>query len=100
MLLCLERMLLGPFPRIPTHERETKDKLYLVKIVVILKVRTSYLPSEILWGYRFEHKCVAYDKALNKYAVSYTAINSFLPDRTPRYVMEGLKKREKVWNFP
>ena len=29
-------------------------------------MRTSYLPSEILWGYRFEHRCVAYDKALNK----------------------------------
>ena len=34
---------------------------------------------------RFEHKCVAYDKALAKYAVSYTSINSFVPDRTPRW---------------
>ena len=51
-----------------------------------LQVRTSYVPQEILWGYRFEHKCVAYDKAMNKYAVSYTAINSFIPDRTPRWV--------------
>ena len=52
-----------------------------------LQVRTSYVPQEILWGYRFEHKCVAYDKAMNKYAVSYTAINSFIPDRTPRWVL-------------
>ena len=49
-----------------------------------IKVRTSYVPSEILWGYRFEHKCVSYDKALAKYGVSYTSINSFVPDRTPR----------------
>ena len=35
------------------------------KIIYIFpfQVRTSYVPTEILWGYRFEHKCVSYDKA-------------------------------------
>ena len=98
----------------------------LIKIIFQFQVRTSYVPGEILWGYRFEHKCVSYDngcsqmmspaqmfnlirdlnpdmyfwllwnsvelwfiicdcpQAMNKYAVSYTAINSFIPDRTPR----------------
>ena len=53
-------------------------------ILHMKQVRTSYVPSEILWGYRFEHKCVSYDKSLAKYGVSYTSINSFVPDRTPR----------------
>jgi len=64
-----------------------------------VQVRTSYLPSEILWGYRFEHKCVAYDKALNKYAVSYTAINSFLPDRTPRCSAKEWEAKKLLTNY-
>ena len=49
-----------------------------------VQTRTSYLPQEILWGQRFEHTCVAYDKALSKYAISYATLNKFGPDRTPR----------------
>ena len=49
-----------------------------------VQVRTSYLPSEILWGQRFEHSTVVYDKEMSKYAVSYGTINNFLQDRTPR----------------
>ena len=33
-----------------------------IKIIFPFQVRTSYVPGEILWGYRFEHKCVSYDK--------------------------------------
>ena len=47
------------------------------------QVRTSYLPNEILWGYRFEHSCVSYDKQEAKYAVS-NNLNKILPDNTPR----------------
>ena len=47
------------------------------------QVRTSYLPNEILWGYRFEHSCVSYDKQEAKYAVS-NNLNKSLPDNTPR----------------
>jgi hypothetical protein len=56
-------------------------------------VRTSYLPNEILWGYRFEHNCVSYDKDNAKYAVSLTGLNKFQADKTPRWVgviMENL----------
>ena len=49
----------------------------------MLQVRTSYLPNEILWGYRFEHSCVSYDKQEAKYAVS-NNLNKILPDNTPR----------------
>ena len=53
-------------------------------IDTILQVRTSYLPSEILWGQRFEHSTVDYDKNMAKYAVSYYSLNNFIQDRTPR----------------
>ena len=53
-----------------------------------LQVRTSYLPNEILWGYRFEHSCVSYDKQEAKYAVSITNLNKIKPDNTPRYDSE------------
>lgn len=49
-----------------------------------IQVRTSYLPNEILWGYRFEHSCVSYDKQEAKYAVSITNLNKIRPDNTPR----------------
>ena len=49
-----------------------------------IQVRSSYLPSEILWGFRFEQTCVAYDKEEAKYAVSIKTINSIRTDRTPR----------------
>merc|ERR1711971_321089 len=64
-----------------------------------VQVRTSYVPGEILWGYRFEHKCVSYDKAMNKYAVSYTAINSFIPDRTPRCSAKVWEARKLLNNY-
>ena len=71
---------------------------------LIFQARTSYLPSEIVWGQRlcytvttladknyssphlsrFEHKTVVYDQKEAKYAVSYTTLNTFVPDNTPR----------------
>ena len=51
-----------------------------------VQARTSYLPTEILWGQRFDHTaCVAYDSKVSKYAVSYSTINSFRQDNTPRW---------------
>jgi len=64
-----------------------------------VQVRTSYLPSEILWGYRFEHKCVSYDKALAKYGVSYSSINSFVPDRTPRCSAKDWEAKKLLTNY-
>ena len=58
--------------------RSWTDRIHKIYSKIIFKKHWWYLYT------RFEHRCVAYDKALNKYAVSYTAINSFIPDRTPR----------------
>ena len=55
-----------------------------------IQVRSSYLPNEILWGFRFEQTCVAYDKKEAKYAVSFKTINTIRPDRTPRLQIQVL----------
>ncbi|XP_023321179.1 ATP-sensitive inward rectifier potassium channel 8 [Eurytemora carolleeae] len=60
-----------------------------------IQVRSSYLPNEILWGYRFEHTCVAYDKEETKYSVSYTMLNKFVADRTPRFSAKEIDLRRQ-----
>ena len=42
------------------------------------------MPNEILWGKRFEHTAVAYDKSVAKYAITMSTINAFEEDTTPR----------------
>lgn len=49
-----------------------------------VQVRTSYLPNEILWGYRFENSCVTYDKQQAKYAINIGNMDKIVPDTTPR----------------
>ena len=66
-------------------KKKSSVKLLLVVLGVSwVQVRTSYLPSEIQWGQRFEHTTVAYDKEAAKYAISYSTINSYDQDSTPR----------------
>lgn len=60
-----------------------------------IQVRTSYLPNEILWGHRFEHSCVAYDKQTTKYVISYATINKCIADRTPRCSAKDLETRSQ-----
>ena len=50
-----------------------------------IQVRTSYLPSEILWGYKFQHSCVHFNKTIGKYEVSFNTLNTIVKDNTPRY---------------
>ena len=47
-------------------------------------MRTSYLPNEILWGYRFEQSCVSYDQKAAKYVVSVHNLDKVVADNTPR----------------
>jgi len=74
-----------------------------------VQVRTSYLPNEILWGYRFEHSCVTYDRKMAKYVVSIGNLNNILPDNTPRIspkdwdeklVQESLNPRLSISQSP
>ena len=40
--------------------------LKLLSFVFVSQVRTSYVPSEILWGYKFEHSCVRFNEKLGR----------------------------------
>ncbi|CAB4063558.1 KCNJN [Lepeophtheirus salmonis] len=61
-----------------------------------IQVRTSYLPNEILWGHRFEHSSIAYDKTVGSYRVNHSVINQSTVDQTPRFSAKLLdKKRQK-----
>jgi len=60
------------------------------------QARSSYLPNEVLWGFRFDN-LVSYAKQQGVYAIDCSAINKVLPDNTPRmsaYRMEEIKKKK------
>ena len=62
----------------------TQLRSYLPKLTMF-QVRTSYLPTEILWGYKFEHSCVEYNPKLATYDVSFESLNTMIRDNTPWY---------------
>ncbi len=81
----------------------TREKF---EIVVILEgviestgsttqARTSYLPSEILWGHRFE-PLVSFKKELGEYSVDYSLFNSFYEVDTPLCSQEELEELQTV----
>ena len=49
-----------------------------------IQVRTSYLPGEILWGYKFQHSCVHFNKEGGMYEVTFDTLNTIIKDNTPR----------------
>ena len=60
------------------------------------QARSSYLPNEVLWGYRFDN-LVSYAKKQVAYAIDCWAINRVLPDNTPRmsaYRVQEIKKKK------
>ncbi|CAD6187170.1 unnamed protein product [Caenorhabditis auriculariae] len=46
------------------------------------QAKTSYLPSEVLWGHRFR-KLVTYQRSNGSYQIDYDLFNSTYPVRTP-----------------
>ncbi|KAL7020991.1 hypothetical protein ACKWTF_011710 [Chironomus riparius] len=87
---CDDRVLLM-WPTIITHKIDAKSPLYELssidlqrqqfEIIVMLEggvestglaaqARTSYLPSEILWGHRFQN-VVTYEESSNEYHIDY-----------------------------
>eukprot|EP00090_Calanus_glacialis_P013595 TRINITY_DN22259_c0_g1_i1.p1 TRINITY_DN22259_c0_g1~~TRINITY_DN22259_c0_g1_i1.p1 ORF type:complete len:454 (+),score=125.13 TRINITY_DN22259_c0_g1_i1:173-1363(+) len=60
------------------------------------QARSSYLPNEVLWGYRFDN-LVSYAKKQGVYAIDCSAINRVVPDNTPRmsaYRVQEIKKKK------
>lgn len=46
------------------------------------QARSSYLPSEILWGHRFEN-LISFKKDSGEYEVDYAVFNNTIPVDTP-----------------
>jgi len=61
-----------------------------------IQVRTSYLPSEILWGYQFQHSCVQYQQDRGNYQVSFQSFNSIVKDNTPRFSPKNFCAEKKT----
>jgi len=67
-----------------------KEKFEIVVIMegtietssMTFQARTSYLPSEILWGHRFESMCL-YRKDQNRFQVNFSAFHSTYEVETP-----------------
>ena len=60
------------------------------------QARSSFLPNEVLWGYRFDN-LVSYAKKQGVYAIDCSAINRVVPDNTPRmsaYRVQEIKKKK------
>jgi len=61
-----------------------------------IQVRTSYLPSEILWGYKFEHSCVKFNEDIGKYEVSFDTLNTIIKDNTPCMSPSAYEDKKKA----
>ena len=60
-----------------------------------LQVRTSYLPNEILWGHKFDHNVLVYDKKQGSYQIFHSRVNKTAMDDTPRLSARQLDMRSK-----
>lgn len=64
-----------------------------------IQARSSYLNSEILWGFDF-HPVIFYDKQKQNYQIDYTQFNTSSPITTPlkssRELQDELREAEKM----
>merc|ERR1711971_1532803 len=60
-----------------------------------VQVRTSYLPNEILWGHKFDHNVLVYDKKMGSYQIFHSRVNKTAMDDTPRLSARQLDMRSK-----
>jgi hypothetical protein len=62
------------------------EKLEFIGVIestgMTTQARSSYLPSEILWGHRFEH-IITFRKETGEYEVNYTLFNNTYEVDTP-----------------
>ncbi|XP_071518910.1 ATP-sensitive inward rectifier potassium channel 12-like isoform X2 [Panulirus ornatus] len=63
------------------------------------QARSSYLPNEILWGYRFE-PLVTFNKELGEYAVDYSLFNNTYQVNTPLYSARELDRLNSQESTP
>lgn len=72
-----------------------------------VQARTSYLPREILWGYRFENMVTYSPPSKSKaftssgsYVVDCSYLNAVVQDDTPRLSMQEIDKLRKMHRKP
>ncbi|KAK7081684.1 Inward rectifier potassium channel activity protein [Halocaridina rubra] len=63
------------------------------------QARSSYLPNEILWGYRFE-PLVTFNKNSGQYAVDYSLFNNTYQVNTPLYSARDLERLNSQESTP
>lgn len=63
------------------------------------QARSSYLPNEILWGYRFE-PLVTFNKNTGQYAVDYSLFNNTYQVNTPLYSARELDRLNSQESSP
>ena len=63
------------------------------------QARSSYLPNEILWGYRFE-PLVTFNKELGEYAVDYSLFNNVYQVNMPLYSARELARLNSQESTP
>lgn len=61
------------------------------------QARSSYLPSEILWGHRFE-SVVSFKRDLGQYEVDYTLFNNTKEVDTPLCSAKELDEHRSMYN--
>ena len=62
-----------------------------------LRFRSSYLPSEILWGHRFE-SLVGFRKDVGEYTVDYSSFNNTYEVETPLCSAKDLDEIKSLQN--
>ncbi|KAJ6216508.1 hypothetical protein RDWZM_007665 [Blomia tropicalis] len=71
------------WPAIIVHEIDENSPLYTMNCQSV-QARTSYLPSEILWGHRFE-QMIRYQNDVGEFFVDYSKFNNTFPTDLPTY---------------
>lgn len=69
-------------------------QIYYFLISFIVQARTSYLPSEILWGYRFK-QLIHYRHNTGEYLVDYSKFNHTIQVETPFCSAKELDDKQK-----
>ena len=60
-----------------------------------VQARSSYLPNEILWGYRFKN-LMKYNKSRGIYTVDCSNLNSVIQDETPLVSAKMLDEKRRL----
>lgn len=60
------------------------------------QVRTSYLPSEILWGHKLAPIALSYQSNVGHFNVDYSQFNDVIPTNTPEKSAEEIQRKNQI----